>query len=200
VIQQRIRDLYGVEVDLLPPPSIFGASGPAEDHGIEPGYLLCVARLLPYKNVDVVIEAARRVDARLVVVGRGPEAERLRADAPATTTFLEDVSDATLRGLYRDCAALVAAAHEDFGLTPLEAAAFGRPSAVLAGGGFLDTVVDGETGVMFDAPEPAAVAEAMRRVLTGSWDANGLRARADDFSEAAFAERLRALVSDVARP
>ena len=80
VIQQRIRDLYGVEVDLLPPPSIFGADGPVEDHGIEPGYFLCVARLLPYKNVDVVIEAARRVDARLVVVGRGPEAERLRAE------------------------------------------------------------------------------------------------------------------------
>lgn len=199
VIQRRLQDLYRVDVDLLPPPSIFGADGPVEDPGIEPGYLLCVARLLPYKNVDVVIEAASRAGARLVVVGRGPEAERLHATAPSTTTFLEDVPDARLRGLYRDCAALVAAAHEDFGLTPLEAAAFGRPSAVLAGGGFLDTVVDGETGVMFTEPEPAEVAAALRRVLDEPWDQGVLRARADAFSEAAFSARLRAVISDAGR-
>ena len=158
-----------------------------------------MARLLPYNNVDVVIEAASRVGARLVVVGRGPEADRLRATAPPSTTFLEDVPDARLRGLYRDCAALVAAAHEDFGLTPLEAAAFGRPSAVLAGGGFLDTVVDGGTGVMFSEPEPGAVAAALRRVLDEPWDPAVLRARADGFSEAAFATRLRTVISDAAR-
>ena len=199
VIRRRLQDLYRVDVELLPPPSIFGVDGPVEDSGIEPGYLLCVARLLPYKNVDVVIEAASRVGARLVVVGRGPEADRLHAIAPPSTTFLEDVPDARLRGLYRDCAALVAAAHEDFGLTPLEAAAFGRPSAVLAGGGFLDTVVDGATGVMFTEPEPAAVAAALRRVLDESWDPAMLRTRADEFSEAAFSSRLRAVISDVGR-
>lgn len=197
VIRARLEDLYRVDVELLPPPSTFGAEGETAEHGIEPGYLLCVARLLPYKNVDVVIEAARRADARLVVVGRGPEAERLRAMAPPTTTFLEGVPDAQLRALYRDCHALVAAAHEDFGLTPLEAASFGRPSAVLAGGGFLDTVVDGETGVMFERPDPTTVAAALRRVLDEPWDPAVLRARAAAFSEPAFAERLRTVVSEV---
>ncbi|MFM7616459.1 MAG: glycosyltransferase [Actinomycetes bacterium] len=198
VIRRRLEDIYRVDVELLAPPSIFGTEGPVEEHGIEPGYLLCVARLLPYKNVDVVIEAARRVGARLVVVGRGPEADRLRASAPATTTFLEGVPDAQLRALYRDCHALVAAAYEDFGLTPLEAAAFGRPSAVLAGGGFLDTVVDGATGVMFATPDPDAVAAALRRVLDERWDPAVLRARSGEFSEAAFAARLRTVVSEVA--
>ncbi|MFM7060986.1 MAG: glycosyltransferase [Actinomycetes bacterium] len=197
LIRRRIQDLYHVDVELLAPPSTFGEDGPVLEHGIEPGYFLCVARLLPYKNVDVVIEAARRVGARLVVVGRGPEAERLRASSPATTTFLEDVPDARLRALYRDCAALVTAAHEDFGMTPLEAASFGRPSAVLAAGGFLDTVVDGETGIMFERPDPAPVAAALQRILDGTWDPAVLRARAAAFSEAAFAERLRAVVSEV---
>lgn len=196
MIRQRVQDLYRVEVELLPPPTTFGADGAVDEHGIEPGYLLCVARLLPYKNVDVVIEAARRVGARLVVVGRGPEAPRLRASGPPTTTFLEDVPDACMRALYRDCAALVTAAHEDFGMTPLEAASFGRPSAVLAAGGFLDTVVDGETGIMFDRPDPATVAVALRRVLDETWDPAVLRARAAAFSEAAFAERLRVVVSE----
>jgi glycosyltransferase involved in cell wall biosynthesis len=89
---------------------------------------------------------------------------------------------------------LVAAAHEDFGLTPIEAAAFGKPCAVLASGGFLDTVVDGETGFTFQTPTPEAVAEAIDRVLRESWVTQTLVSRADLFSEAAFAKRLRELV------
>ena len=200
VIQKRIAELYNVEVELLAPPSTFRADGPIDDSlEIEPGFILCVARLLPYKNVDVVIEAIKRSPhLRLVIVGRGPEAERFRSIAPNSTVFLEGVTDAQLRSLYRDCAALVAAAHEDFGLTPLEAAAFGRPSAVLASGGFLDTVIDGETGVTFKTATPDAVSDAIYKVTSESWNARDLIARADCFSEPVFAKRLKEIVTSEA--
>ncbi|CAB4782688.1 MAG: glycosyltransferase [Actinobacteria bacterium] len=200
VIQNRIRALYRVEVDLLAPPSTFRADGPIDDSlGINPGFILCVARLLPYKNVDVVIEAIKRTPhLQLVIVGRGPETERLKSLAPKSTVFLEGVTDAQLRSLYRDCCALVAAAHEDFGLTPLEAAAFGRPSAVLASGGFLDTVIDGETGVTFETATPEAVSEAINRVTSETWSEPALIARADTFSEAVFAARLNEIIATTA--
>ncbi len=192
--------MYRVEVDLLAPPSTFRADGPIDDSlGINPGFILCVARLLPYKNVDVVIEAIKRTPhLQLVIVGRGPEAERLKSLAPKSTVFLEGVTDAQLRSLYRDCCALVAAAHEDFGLTPLEAAAFGRPSAVLASGGFLDTVIDGETGVTFETATPEAVSEAINRVTSETWSEPALIARADTFSEAVFAARLNEIIATTA--
>lgn len=196
LIQRRVSELYDVEVELLAPPLTFHVDGPVDESlKIEPGFVLCVSRLLPYKNVDVVIEAIRRTPhLRLVIVGRGPEADRLHSLAPKNTLFLEGVTDAQLRSLYRDCTALVAAAHEDFGLTPIEAAAFGKPSAVLASGGFLDTVVDGETGFTFQTPTPEEVATAIDRVLRESWITQTLVSRADLFSEAAFAKRLRELV------
>ncbi len=96
-----------------------------------------------------------------------------------------------------DTAGLVAAAFEDFGLTPLEAAAFGRPTAALRAGGYLDTVVDGETGVHFATPEPAVIAAAVRRMLDSTWDADRLVAQAARFSLDRFTTRLTEVVRDV---
>jgi glycosyltransferase involved in cell wall biosynthesis len=128
---------------------------------LEPGYFLCIARLLPYKNVQVVAEAVGLVPgARLVIVGDGPARSDIETVAGPNVRFLGQVDDATLRWLYRNSVALVSASFEDYGLTPLEAACFGRPSVVLRSGGFLDTVVDGLTGVFFDAPIVDDVARA----------------------------------------
>ena len=84
-------------------------------------------------------------------------------------TFLGRVDDDELRWLYGACIGLVAASYEDFGLTPVEAAAFGRPTAALRWGGFLDTIVEGETGVFFDEPEPAAIAAAVDDLVRTAW-------------------------------
>ena len=91
--------------------------------------------------------------------------------------------------------ALVAASHEDYGLTPLEAAAFGKPSAVLRFGGFLDTVLPGETGVFFDEPTAAETAATIRELRRRVWDAAALKHHAATYSEVRFVGRLR----DVAR-
>jgi glycosyltransferase involved in cell wall biosynthesis len=200
VTARAIREAYGIEAEILPPPPAMlpgGEETPLD--GVEPGFLLCVARLLPYKNVDVVVEAVRRSPGvRLVVVGDGPERAALEqrvADLPRVV-LAGRVDDARLRWLYRHCAALVAASYEDYGLSPLEAAAFGRPSVVLRDGGYLDTVRDGVTGVFFDAPDPDLVAQAADSALSRTWQPATLRAHADDFGAARFVARLHAIVQE----
>jgi glycosyltransferase involved in cell wall biosynthesis len=200
VTARAIREVYGIEAEILPPPPAMLPGGDQTAvEGVEPGFLLCVARLLPYKNVDVVIEAVRRTPgARLVVVGDGPERAALEhrvRDLPRVH-LAGRVDDARLRWLYRNSAALVAASYEDYGLSPLEAAAFGRPSVVLRDGGYLDTVRDGVTGEFFDAPDPDLVAEAAGRALARTWDPTVLTAHADDFAAERFVGRLHEIVRD----
>jgi glycosyltransferase involved in cell wall biosynthesis len=203
VVQQRIATTYGRDAELLPPPHGMDASAPREpipelsDWG--PGYALVVSRLLPYKNVDAVIEAVRGTDRRLLIVGRGPEESRLRTSMPDNVRMLGGLSDAQLRTAYADADVLVAASHEDFGLAPLEAAAFGVPSVALRGGGFLETVVEDETGLFFDHPTPQAIAAALACSDRRDWDGDTLRARAEEFGEAHFIARIRAIVLDAGR-
>jgi glycosyltransferase involved in cell wall biosynthesis len=200
VVRDRIRALYGIEAELLPPPPALAPDEPLRPvDGLEPGFFLCVSRLLPYKNVDAVVEAfAQLPSERLVVVGRGPEAERLRRTAPPNVLLAGSVEDEELRWLYASSVGLVAASYEDFGLTPLEAAAFGKPSAALRWGGFLDTVVAGETGIFFDEPEPQAIAAAVLACLRENWSVQTLERHADAFSEQRFVDRLRQVVTSVA--
>ena len=139
--QRAIREAYGIDAPVLPPPPALMPAGPDEAiDDVHPGFVLCVARLLPYKNVDAVINAIGLLpDTRLVVVGTGPDEDRLTSlaakVAPSRVKLAGRVSDAQLRWAYRNCVALAAASIEDYGLTPLEAAAFGRPTVALHAGG-----------------------------------------------------------------
>ena len=201
VVATRIRDAYGIEAEVVPPPPAITPDGETEAvHGVEPGFVLAVSRLLPYKNLDAVVRAFAELPAeRLVLVGRGPLEQELRRLAGANVTVVGGVSDAELRWLYAASAGLVAASHEDFGLTPLEAASFGKPAAVLRWGGFLDTVDEGRTGLFFDRPLTAEVAKAVRALRATPWDAAAVRAHATRFSERRFMERLTRIVQDEER-
>ena len=140
-------------------------------------------------------------DDRLVVVGTGPQLQYLQSIAGPNVTFLAGLTDGEMHWLYAHARSLVAASHEDYGLTPLEAALHGTPAVVLRWGGFLDTMVDDTTAVFFDDPTPAAVAAAVRRADDLPWDAGVIRANAERFSEEHFAERLQSEVAAVlARP
>ena len=198
-VHARIVANYGIDAEILPPPLNMMPSSELTEPvpNVEPGYFLCVSRLLPYKHVDQVVSAFDILETeRLVIVGAGPLARKLRDRQTSRVRMLGQVGDAQLRWLYQNCIALVAASHEDFGLTPLEAAAYGKPSATLAWGGFLDTVRAGSTGVMFERPEPDAIAGAIRELKLRSWDPAVLQARADDYSLARFVKRLREIAEE----
>ncbi|GAB6859024.1 glycosyltransferase [Microbacterium xylanilyticum] len=199
VVKRAVAEVYGIDAEVLPPPpaplALAGTSEPMP--GVEQPFLLCVARLLPYKNVDVVIEAVAELPGLgLVVVGDGPERARLQQQATraGSTVLAGRVSDAQLRWLYANCAGLVAASYEDFGLSPLEAATFGKPTAALHDGGYLDTVVEGATGVFFERPDAEAVATALDGMTRRSWDADGIATHAETFSEQRFIARIRDVV------
>lgn len=198
VVRERIRTEYGVDADIVPPPPAIRAEGSRHAvPGLEPGYYLCVSRLLPYKNVDAVVDAFSRDfgGRRLVVCGGGPCAGELRARAGESVTFLEGLSDEQLRWLYAEAAGLIAASYEDYGLTPLEAACFGVPVAVLRWGGFLDTVVEGRTGVFFDTPAPSAIQDAVERLEQQTWDRLAILDHAAGYSRDAFAAGLHRAVA-----
>jgi glycosyltransferase involved in cell wall biosynthesis len=164
--------------------------------GVTAGCALCVSRLLPYKNVDAVVRAFGHLGAeQLIVVGEGPDRRRLESLAGANVRFVGSAGEAELRWPYANAQCLVTASYEDFGLTPLEAAAFGTPTAALRFGGFLSTIREGQTGVYFDAPEPAEIAVAVREVLSSRWDRDELTRHAESFSEEQFTMRIRAIAA-----
>lgn len=201
VVQRRIQDTYGRDAEVLHPPHSMDPTAPqepiAELRDLDPGYALVVSRLLPYKNVDAAIEAVRRTGRPLVVIGHGPEAARLRESAQAQVRILSGLTDAQLRWVYSRAGVLVTPSHEDFGLTPLEAAAFGVPTVALRQGGFLETVVEGSTGLFFDHPTPEAIERALHESDSHAWDRAAIRARAEEFSEDRFIRRLTTIGEEV---
>ncbi len=200
VVRDRIWSAYGIDAEVVPPPyalDVHGAQRPVE--ALEPGFLLCVSRLMSYKHVDAVTEGMRGLPGhRLVVVGTGPEEAHLRATAPPNVVFAGSIDDDELRWLYANCAGLVSASHEDFGLTPVEAAAFGKPSALLRWGGFLDSLDEGISGLYFDEPTPLSAGAAMRQLVQTEWDPHAIRDHASKYSEERFMARIREIAADEA--
>ena len=155
-----------------------------------------MSALVPYKRVDLAVVAARRAGRRLAVVGRGPEAARLRrlaAETPGTgeVRFLGDVPTAQLPALYAHCRAFVFPGLEDFGITPLEATASGRPVVAYRAGGVLDTVLEGLNGLFFDEQSAAALADALADPrLDGAWDVPAMVAHAARFGRERFRRQM----------
>lgn len=204
VVTERIRRIYGRDdVGLVHPPhdvDTLGAVQPIpgiEDWGDGQGYFLVVSRLLPYKNVDAVIRAAELAGQNLLVVGRGPHEAQLKAMAGDNVRFAQDLSEPQLRWAYSHATALVAVSYEDFGITPLEASAWGKPTIAIEAGGYLDTIVDGLNGVFARSPEAADVAQAMHQVLESVWDPAALKSHAEKFSERRFAGEISTWVDEL---
>jgi glycosyltransferase involved in cell wall biosynthesis len=188
VVQARIRERYGRRATVIHPPVALGSDALVPLP--EEGFYLVVARLLPYKRVDLAIRACNRKGARLVVAGEGPARPALERLAGPTVTFVGRASDQQLRDLYVGSRALLQCGSEDFGIAPLEANAAGRPVVALGAGGAVETVVDGETGILFAEQTESSVLEALDRLEAASWDPKDLRSHAERFGEARFAEQI----------
>jgi glycosyltransferase involved in cell wall biosynthesis len=191
----RIARYYNRRSSVLHPPvdTTFYTPG----GGQRGRYFLVVSALVPYKRLDVAIQAANRLGASLRIIGTGPERDRLARLAGPSVDFLGSVSDEALRDEYRGAAALVLPAEEDFGMAPVEALACGTPVVALARGGATESVSDGVTGFLVPEPTTDAFAAALTRAASKTWDRANLRASAEAFGPDRFEAGCRTLIQDL---
>lgn len=189
LVQARIDKFYRRPSVVIPPPvnaSTFQASA------VDDGYYLMLMRLVGWKRPDIVVEACTRLGLPLVVAGGGRDEARLRRLAGPTVRFVGPVWDDEIRELYARCRAFILPAIEDFGITPLEAMASGKPVIAVGAGGVLDTVIPGVTGTFFAEQTVEAVVATLQEFDPRSYDPTRIRAHAEQFDAPIFRKRLRA--------
>jgi glycosyltransferase involved in cell wall biosynthesis len=191
-VQKRISDFYGRKADVVYPPVDLSFWTPDNDVGgghsknSRGDYDLIVSALVPYKRIDIAVKAYTKLGYPLKIVGTGTEAGKLTPMAGKNIEFLGRVSDERLLELYRHCRALIFPGEEDFGLTPIEASACGKPVVAYAKGGVLETVLDGVTGLFFREQNDEALIEAVQKCAAVKWDPAAIRKNAERFSEQNF--------------
>jgi glycosyltransferase involved in cell wall biosynthesis len=156
---------------------------------------LVVSALVPYKRIDIAIEACRLAGVPLRIVGRGPEEPALRQQAGPDVEFLGWRTDDEIRDLYGRAAAVLLPGVEDFGMVPVEAQACGTPVVALARGGAVETVEDGVTGVLVHDDSAHAFADALTRLLALTLDPSTIRASAERYSRERFMTEFEAAVA-----
>lgn len=197
-VAQRVRRYYNRDAEIVHPPVNLDAYRLPEVPAEREHYLF-VSQLVPYKRADLVIEAFRGSDRRLVVVGDGSERARLERDLPDNVTLWGRASAADLPGLYQRARALIFPAEEDFGIVPVEAMACGTPVLAYGRGGALDSIVDGETGLFFNSQSVKAIRDAVVRfeAREAEFDPERLSAHARGFGAERFRAHMRAVIDKV---
>jgi len=200
----RIRTYYNRDAIVIYPPVDTEFFYP--DAVVPERYALVVSALVPYKRIDVAIDACRRARLPLKIVGTGPDRTRLERAAAANGSgnagrhveFLGRVPDEQLRDLYRRAQLTLMTGEEDFGIAPVEAQACGRPVVALARGGALETVIPDETGVLVDELTAPAFADAIAHALDQSFDPAAIRRHAERFGRQRFSEDIAAVIDETA--
>ncbi len=191
VVAQRLRDAFGVESTVIPPPIETARFAASESVG---DYFLILSRLVPYKRLDLAVRAATELARPLKVIGSGPDLDRLRTMAGPTVEFLGRQPDEAVSHLVSRCQALIFPGEEDFGMAPLEVNAAGRPVIAFRGGGAVETITEGVNGIFFDQPSVASLVDAMRRFEPMTWDTSAIQRHARAYDIAAFQQRIRSFV------
>lgn len=194
-VARRIRAAYGIEARLLHPP-VRTDGLRAAPRGER---LLVISRLLPYKRVDLVVDAATEAGIGLDIVGSGPSLAELQERAGPSVTFHGRVEEETLRELLLSCRTLCFPGSEDFGIVPVEANAAGKPVVAFAEGGVLETQIEGRTATFFREPTPAAALDAIRRADDLSSSPSRIAENAERFSPEVFRSGLLAAIDEAKR-
>jgi len=155
-----------------------------------------VSALVPYKRVDLAIDAFNRLGKRLIIVGSGGEERKLKTLAKRDIEFVGWASEDALPAYYAGCHALVFPGEEDFGIVPLEAMASGKPVIAFGKGGALETVVDGRTGVLFNEQSVECLEQAVKRLEGLTFDGNALRTHALQFDRSIFEQKISQFVRE----
>lgn len=190
-IQQRIQTYYQRDSVIIYPPvdtSRFFISEKVED------YFLLISRLIPYKRIDLAVQAATRHNLPLKIGGSGRDLGRLKAMAGPTVEFLGYVPDTELPELMARCKAFIFPGLEDFGITPVQAQAAGRPVIAFGGGGALDTVIPGKTGEHFQEMTVDALAVVMQHFDPAHYNPQTIRQHAERFDSRVFEQQIRSFM------
>jgi glycosyltransferase involved in cell wall biosynthesis len=194
-VQRRITRLYERASTIIYPPVALERFAPRADVG---DYVLSLGRLIPYKRVELVVQACTALDLPLLVAGDGRDRARLEQMAGPAVKFLGRVPATDLPELMARCRAFVFPGLEDFGIAPVQALAAGRPVIAFAGGGALDTIEDGVNGILFYEQTVAALSGALERLARTTFDSRVIRRSAEKFDAAVFKEKLTAFVAEKA--
>jgi glycosyltransferase involved in cell wall biosynthesis len=192
-VARRIRKYYRREADVIHPPADVSFFRPAPDLPKSPDFLI-VSALVPYKRIDLAIAAFNRSGEKLKIVGTGPDFGKLRKMARPNIAFLGQVSDEDLVALYRRARALILPGEEDFGIAAVEAQACGTPVLAFGGGGALETVLPGQTGLFFAELTASSLGAALEKFRGLKFNQTAIRAHAETFSRRAFQEKLAAYI------
>lgn len=203
-VRRRIQKYYRRDSIVVYPPSIFNFQFPISKQIINSkiqlpsDYYLIVSRLYKQKNIDIAIEAFNKLNLPLVIIGDGPEKERLRVkiEKGKNIKLLGFILDEQLPSYYQSCRAFIMPQEEDFGITPIEAMFFGKPVLALRKGGAIETILEGKTGEFFDDPIPEALADGVRRLNENYQNYNPeiIKSHSQNFSVDNFREKIFKLV------
>ena len=198
VVAGRIRRYYGREAIVVPPPVELPAFQPRAPED----FYLAGGRLIPYKRLDLAVRAFTALGLPLKVFGDGRDRAALESIAGPNVEFLGYVSEERRLELFARCRAFIFPGEEDFGITPLEAMAMGRPVIAYAAGGALDSLAEGVTGRFFREQSAAALAAAVAASRGDAYDECAVRRHAEGFRREVFQARVRAIVEgrDVPEP
>ena len=195
-VAERIRHFYGRSSRVVHPPVDLDRFRPTTE--VDDAFLI-VSRLIPYKRIDLAVRTCTELGLPLRIVGAGRAEADLRALAGPTIRFLGRLPDRDVSEEMARCRAFLFPGDEDFGITPVEAQAAGRPVVAFGSGGALDTVIDGTTGILFGEQTVASLGAALRRVQTTTFDTDALVANAGRFSRENFRRALLEAINDCLR-
>ena len=192
-VARRIEKYYHRETEAVIYPPVDTEAFVPDDSEPEDFYLI-VSALVPYKRLDLAIDAFRRRPDRLLIVGTGPEERGLREQATSNVQFLGALPQDKLLPLYQRCRATLLPGVEDFGIAPVESQACGRPVVAFAEGGALESIQEGETGVFFRERTPEALSDAIDRVFSLRSNKRTLRSWSQRFSRERFKKEMKAFI------
>ena len=195
-VQKRITKYWRKESEVIYPPVQVQAFTPTQAHE---DYFLIVSALTPFKRIDLAIKAFNKLGRKLVIIGDGNQRKILEDMSCHNIEFLGYKDDSVVREYMQNCRALIFPGEEDFGITPVEAMAAGKPVLAYGVGGVLETVVAGETGEFFDQPNERSLMDGLTRLMVNekNYDYRKIRKQAEKFDETCFEEKIQKAVKSI---
>jgi len=194
IVAERLKSSFGIEAEVIEPPIITSRFTPRRETR---DYYLILSRLVPYKRIDLAVEACTKTGRQLMVIGDGSDRARLESLAGPTVKFLGRQSDEVVNRHAGRCRALIFPGEEDFGMAPLEINAAGRPVIAYGAGGATETVIENLNGVLFQEQTVESLIQALEKYESQTWDSSAIRCNAQRYDVSVFQKRLLHFLSRV---